>query len=423
VNREKLSEYLNYKPKFFYWCGADLFNVTTEKGARKVVLIESNSSPSGQKSMPLLEEKEENGGYNRLIADSFLPLVKEREKILPKGSFAVLYDKNLMEASGYAASISELTNEKCYLVEYKINSKKIFWEDGILYINQNNEKICVKAALRYVTQKPWNRIPISTKTFVYNPIIACISGGRNKLVASKAYQQFNSEISQYGLSINTPYTIRNIRKQEIPMLFKRFRNQIVVKIPYLNAGQGVFTITSQKELEEFMETKSNYSQLIVQSLIGNYSWSSSTPEGSLYHIGTMPNKNGDIYVSDLRMMVMATNKGIVPVSIYARRARLPLKQQISGESSWDVLGTNISNKNDDGTWGKTDSNRLLLMDHKDFNKLGLGIDELIESYVQCVLALIAIDKMCKTLTMADGTLNKNLFLSLNQDKTLSGEII
>jgi hypothetical protein len=39
----------------------------------------------------------------------------------------------------------------------------------------------VRAALRYVTQKPWNRIPALTRTFMFNPVIACLAGGRNKV--------------------------------------------------------------------------------------------------------------------------------------------------------------------------------------------------------------------------------------------------
>ena len=38
----------------------------------------------------------------------------------------------------------------------------------------------VRAALRYVTHKPWNRIPALTRTFMYNPVLACLAGGRNK---------------------------------------------------------------------------------------------------------------------------------------------------------------------------------------------------------------------------------------------------
>jgi hypothetical protein len=45
------------------------------------------------------------------------------------------------------------------------------------------------------------------------------------------------------------------------------------------------------------------------------------------------------------------------------------------EDSWSILGTNLSKKTDAG-WD-TETNRLLLMDRKDFNKLGIGIDELV----------------------------------------------
>ena len=38
----------------------------------------------------------------------------------------------------------------------------------------------IRAALRYVTHKPWNRIPALTRTFMYNPVLACLAGGRNK---------------------------------------------------------------------------------------------------------------------------------------------------------------------------------------------------------------------------------------------------
>lgn len=42
------------------------------------------------------------------------------------------------------------------------------------------------------------------------------------------------------------------------------------------------------------------------------------------------------------------------------------------------------------------------MDMKDFNKLGLGIDDLIDGYVQTVLASIAIDQMADQLIKSDG---------------------
>ncbi len=39
----------------------------------------------------------------------------------------------------------------------------------------------VRACLRYVTQRPWNRIPPITRTLIFNPVLACLAGGRNKV--------------------------------------------------------------------------------------------------------------------------------------------------------------------------------------------------------------------------------------------------
>ena len=33
----------------------------------------------------------------------------------------------------------------------------------------------------------------------------------------------------------------------------------------------------------------------------------------------------------------------------------------------------------------SDTNRLVLMDRRDFNKLGVGLDDMIEAYIQTVL--------------------------------------
>jgi len=63
VNADKLREILTYKAKYFVWAGADLLNVTSAGGKRQMVVIENNSCPSGQKSMPLLDDNQEQGSY------------------------------------------------------------------------------------------------------------------------------------------------------------------------------------------------------------------------------------------------------------------------------------------------------------------------------------------------------------------------
>ena len=90
--------------------------------------------------------------------------------------------------------------------------------------------------------------------------------------------------------------------------------------------------------------------------------------------------------------------------------------------SWNMLGTNLSIKLGSNSWG-SDTNRLMLMDRRDFNKLGLGLDDLIEAYIQTVLSTIAIDKMCVNLFNSKGKFRIKLFKSLNNDETLLDEIM
>ena len=62
------------------------------------------------------------------------------------------------------------------------------------------------------------------------------------------------------------------------------------------------------------------------------------------------------------------------------------------------------------------------MDRRDFNKLGIGLDDLIEAYIQTVLSMVAIDKMAKTLVNKNGKFRIKLFKSLNDDEGLIDEI-
>ena len=200
------------------------------------------------------------------------------------------------------------------------------------------------------------------------------------MMASKAYYQFNGEINSLGLSIRTPETIWDVTKDLVPEWVKRLGGQAVIKVPYSNAGQGVYTIVNEAELNDFMNRDYEYSRFIVQSLIGNYRWSSKTESGKFFHLGTIPNAKGETYVFDLRMMVCSTPQGFRPICVYSRRAQKPLADNINnGDDSWDMLGTNLSFKEKNGDWS-TDTKRLILMDRRDFNHLGMGLDDLIEAF-------------------------------------------
>ncbi len=422
VNASYLEEILRYQPRFLRWSGADLFHVTTEGGVREMVVIETNSCPSGNKSMPILADDQEQGGYRMLLEHAFLPLANKRG--LPRGDLAVLYDKNRMEASGYAAVLADLTGERVWLTPFPTgtDSAAARFDDGLLEVRvPDGAWRPIRAAMRYVTQKPWDRIPVFTKTAIFNPVIACLAGGRNKLMAAKAYDLYNAELSSSGLEIHTPETIRDVGLEEIPLWVQRFGGHAVVKVPYANAGQGVYTITSESELSAFMAQEQTYGRFIVQSLIGNHHWSSLSRRGRLFHVGTVPNKREEIYVADVRMMICAGEVGFRPLAIYARRARMPIVERLISGTSWDVLGTNLSSRRADGGW-ETDADRLMLMDRRDFNLLGLGVDDLIEGYIQAVLATVAIDRLAYALITSKGKLRKRLFRTLNDDPALLEEI-
>jgi len=425
VNRKKLEEILAYECKYFLWGGADLINSTSAGGKRHMVILENNSSPSGQKSMPLLNDNQEDGSYRLLVERTFKTLAKAKKGVNGgKNRLAVLYDKNYMETSGYAAVIADVMDEEVLLVPYYNgnDNEHVRLKDDLLEVMHEGEWTPLRAVFRYVTQKPWNRLPLSCKTKILNPIVACLAGGRNKMVAAKAYDVYNTELEAHGLKINIPETIWDVQKAEIPLWVQKLGGQAVIKIPYSNAGQGVFTIINQAELDAFMELDIEYERFIVQSLIGNYDWSSTSSSGKFYHVGTIPTAKGETYVTDLRLMVSSTAGGIKPLCVYSRRAAEPLADKItSGSDSWAMLGTNLSVKEGENLWS-SDTNRLMLMDRRDFNKLGLGLDDLIEAYIQTVLSTIAIDKMCKLLYNSKGKFRMRLFRSLNNDTTLLNEI-
>lgn len=412
-------------PRFFRWGGSDLIHVTTDTGKRRVVIIETNSCPSGQKSMPRSVEWQEEAGYQTVLKESFLPALRRRKKA-PKGGLAVLYDKNHMENTGYAATLASLTDEPVYLVPFPTNSETPlarFNSDRVLEVNVDGEWTPIRAAFRYVTQKPWDRIPPITRTLIFNPTLVCLAGGRNKMMAAKAYDFYNARSQSDGLRIETPETIWDVSLEEVPIWVDRMGGVAVIKVPYSNAGQGVYTVVNQDELDALMQIDHQYDKFIVQALIGNADWSSQSRDGRLFHVGTMPDKKLNLYVADVRFMVAANEQGFFPVAIYSRRARQPLKRTIeSGESSWDMLGTNLSVKQEDGSF-TTEPSRLLLVDSRDFNRVGIGMDDLIEGYVQTVMSIVAIDQLSQELVNSKGRFRRKLFLSMNPDARLAEEIM
>jgi hypothetical protein len=420
INKTLLYKMLLYKPKYFHWSGVDLLNINNfdHNNINNMIILETNSCPSGQKSMPNIIP---GLGYENLMK-TFMNIVNNlsKQKKIPDGVLAIIYDKNYLEVSGYAKKLANISNENIYLIESYNNDKNqsIKWEnDGIMYIFDNYGKwIKVRAVFRYVTQQPWNRIPINSKTFIFNSILSCIAGGRNKLLAHKAYEELNNnELLNSGLKIRIPSTICDVTINDIDSIIKDMNYRAVIKIPYSNAGQGVFTIHDIEEYREcvknIIETK--YEKFIIQELIDS--------------VGTIP-LNNDIYVWDLRFMIRSSEDGYKPLALYARKAEDPLisnKNKNFGKnikSSRKMYLTNLSKKVEENKWN-TATERLIILDEENFEKLGINLEDLVDGYIQAVLATIAIDKMAvKLWCIENKTFNKKLFNELNNDIGLEKEM-
>jgi hypothetical protein len=172
VNEETLQQLLAFSPKYFHWAGADLFNVTTAEGKRQMIVVETNSCPSGQKSMPIVDEVGNDCGGYKVVADytSHESFAKSDPKL---GGLAVIFDKNPMEATGYAAVLADTTGEPVWIAEYYTDdlNPPVKWEDGVMFVRDaENVWHSIRACFRYVTQKPWNRFPIKPRTIVVNTV-------------------------------------------------------------------------------------------------------------------------------------------------------------------------------------------------------------------------------------------------------------
>ena len=86
-----------------------------------------------------------------------------------------------------------------------------------------------------------------------------------------------------------------------------------------------------------------------------------------------------------------------------------------------MLLTNLSVRAPDGSW-RQETERLLPVDHAHFDALGLGLDELVDAYLQTVLAVLAIDRMAARLLRADGSFDHAGFAARNPDPRLAAAL-
>lgn len=421
IKKERVLELLKRETTYMLWSGSDILNVIDVNGKKRKVILETNSCPSGAKDLPSANFGcLEDSAYGKILSATLLPRI-ERE-----GDLAVLWDKNKVETKAYGQVLANLTGRRVHYIPLfnQDDVKQLNFDPHTLKINGFN----IAGTWRYVTQEPWKRISVYPKTVMINPIIACIAGGRNKLIAAKAYNEFNQ--NNPDLAIDIPYTTEEMNKQEVINLLKKWKYG-VVKLPYSNAGQGVFTIASERDLKEFEQEVSADKSLILQQLIGFEQITSNGTMSPLTHVGGIV--DGKRFAIDLRMMVINGQHqdgqtGYKPVSLYARRAAQPLEDLCKPDvPSWEVLGTNLSEltgkeKYTNRKKWAVHNDRRIVTTEKDFPQLDLSLDDLVDAYVTTVKANAAINDIAEYL-MEGGEFHPQRFSELNGDQTIVKTLI
>jgi hypothetical protein len=103
------------------------------------------------------------------MKETFLPMVEENKAVLPEGKLAVVYDKNDMEASGYAAALAEVSQETVLLATFYQDDTNppVKFVNKVMHIrDENGEWHAIRAAFRYVTQRPWDRLLLDSKVML-----------------------------------------------------------------------------------------------------------------------------------------------------------------------------------------------------------------------------------------------------------------
>jgi hypothetical protein len=403
IEYEDLIKILKYVPKYLFSSGADLMKVT-DRGEEKYCLIEVNSVATGVFGFPMLNS--EYNPYQRIIEDSFSFLIKE----IPKGTgvIAILSDQIYKEVLGYCAMLPKILNESVYLIDLKDMKKAAeYYRVGNEYleIKLNGKWTPIRAAIKYVQDQPWLKMPIISKTFIFNNLLGCLCGGRNKSMANIAYKKLESSLPK-GVNINHPYTESNLTKKQVLKLVEK-RGIGVVKGLYSNSGREVFFLIKDRDIKEFEDTEFEYDNFIYQDLIGHQNWISDYEKTERFcHFYD--------YVYDIRLVISYTQEGFKPISILSRRAPKPLNPNLDEISDFkEMLLTNLSSCED--------PNRFILYDQKTVDLLGITLQDLIECYVQAVLATVSVDSLCKDM-VKDGKFDINSFSELNSDKKIVEEL-
>lgn len=227
--------------------------------------------------------------------------------------------------------------------------------------------------------------------------------------------------------MNFPFTLPLVKKEDVPSLARDLNFLLAVKVPHSAAGVGIYLITNEADLDDFMKEKQPYEDFVVQALIGHRAWYQKRSNheqlgNQLYPRPCKTPVDNLEYVYDIRFIIACGDDGWHPAYVLARRAENPLEETIPepGTAS-SVLKTNLSRIAKDGSQ-KLDESMALILTEETFQMTGLSLVDLVEGYIQSILSAVAVDRMCQRLMPDKEHFDLRMFQEMCPDKDLLEEV-
>lgn len=382
---KQIKDFLNYKPEVFLWSGIDFMKVK-HKNKDTVAIIELNSPPSGSCFYPAIDSTHD---ADLKLMEAFAENIANINK--EDGVLAILFQNFPMEKEILAIHLSNITNEEVYLVNlrqrevdqnYCISNEYIEIFDGKSWLN-------IRAAFLIIPDDIYLCLPFQTKTFLSNSALSFIAGGINKNTAASAFNKMNQDLPDY-LQIKYPFTTNNLTKEECINLTNERDGIGVAKGAYGYGGKEVFFLLSEENKKEFIDSNVASKSFVYQDLIGFPHWFSFERDERVYQIGTKDN-----FVCDFRFIIAYTvTEGFKFISMFSRKSMKSFDCAFEDviRCPKEVLTTNLTSLPDVYTETCYYHPKILQMNDENVDLTNLTLNDLVEFYVQAVLATIACDK-------------------------------
>ncbi|XP_037025300.1 uncharacterized protein LOC119066766 [Bradysia coprophila] len=426
VNQQVLKGLLTENPTFVLYSGVDLIYSKGRNGKKKFLLIETNVYTAGQDAMPPSAQVYETHSNLCVLNDEW------KRQPVEAGGLAHMYGRKTRRDYAYPHIMAKLTKESIHVVP--MFSKREDGEietlyrfvDGTMQVKYKDEWQNIRACFCTMSYRTWSFFPVTNNLKTYmcpHPIAGLV--GKNKILSEYAYRDFNEKYSKHGIQIRGPKTMVGIAKADIREIVEQnFNGRAVIKTPYDSQGRGVYIIRTDGDLDDFYaKDESDYSLWVVQELIGLEACPNDRYQQIGFHL------DGQMYAYSVRIIACNSPSGFKMITICSARAPAPfakdgetadiapgLLHKIKTVHEDDVYVTNIAS-NPDGEL------RSFYFDDAGVKGMGIGMDDVIDGFMQTVYCTHAIDNMCKKLIMENGELDVQLLRELNPDPQLLAEVV